>query len=505
MGLLVPMFRVDDEPSIGRRLPLPSEDRSRIAHYAREGQLRDPGSEGHSSYWAFVRPPNAGDWWDGYFYSKWQLLGLRDALGARSMRSWVPLGQLRAQAGRLRQEHAALAALSTRHFPSIVGQVLSQDGNGFESIAESRRAFDDQARLASVLFDPRELQSSAELLLGRAHSGDPLAEWWPAVRHSDHRGCFKLKGLALEAIWQRIAAEMLLRAHESVAEIGLLPPLKPTVGASRFWHPLFDRIGDRGRKSEVEGLEQALSALGLAPQPRVVLVVEGKTEQIHVTALLEDLGLGQSRNVRLVVQSTSSDWPHQLAKFIAPRLGEVRAGRHTLSAPPSALVVAMDPEGPWSSDDKRSTKRKSLQELVKAEVDAQGGEITAAELDTLVQVRTWGQQKYELANFTDSEIEAAMKALAAEQGEPTSHEWELNLRDAIARARIKKYDISTVFDRMRMKAERPRLAELLTPVVRAKLDDAVQVVPVVELVTDVYHLVQRLSGSGYSLETEVKS
>ena len=209
LGLLVPFYRADDDALAELAATTHPDDYSRVAHYASEGKLRDPAQDSDPTRWPHLRPdgtPNG--WWDGYLYSKWQLLALRDAITARHNLRYVPdiAGSSRDFAAALRHEHLALAALSTRLYPSIVGQIRLSDGLERESLFAARHDIDAAARLAAAAFPPDRLRIAAEHLLGRAHSRDPLRGWWDLVRHSDHSGWFRLRGGALEAIWQRIAA-----------------------------------------------------------------------------------------------------------------------------------------------------------------------------------------------------------------------------------------------------------------------------------------------------------
>lgn len=298
LRLLVPFYRADDEaiPELVAR-PHP-DDYSTIARYAREGMIRDHAAE-DPSLWPHVRPADAHeDWWDGFFYSAWQLLGLRDALRERSICRIVPdtLSDGVDWSAKIREEHVALAALSARWFPRIIGQISYRDGADQENLSASRRGIDSRARLAVATFPAERLRPAAEHLLSRAHMYDPMPEWWDLIRHSDHKGWFRTRGGALEAIWQRLAAEVLLQAHEELAEAGDLQPLPDTEAAPRFWTPLLDRVGAR---AHTDGLERSLSRVSLNPHPRVLLVVEGETELLHVGALLEELGIGRQNQVRV--------------------------------------------------------------------------------------------------------------------------------------------------------------------------------------------------------------
>lgn len=505
LGLLVPFYRADDVPDAELVATPHADDQSKIARYAREGRIRDPAAEDPAVRAPHLRPNDASpNWWDGFLYGTWQLLGLKDALNERE--NWRAHADSLADAVEwtctLRNEHIAMAALSARWFPQIIGQIRYSDGANRENLSAARYGMDSNARLAAASFPAERLLPVAEYLLSRAHTNDPMREWWGLIRHSDHSGWFKMRGGALEAIWQRLAAEVLLRAHDELAEAGELAPLRDP-GTSGVWTPLMDRVGEQ---TYADGLERSLARVGLAPHPRVLLVVEGKTEVLHLRALLDELGIGAAHQVRLHEQGTSSDWPHELARSVVPRLGRVRRGHYDVESGTTALFVAMDAEGKhWGTAQTQTHYLRKLQDIVQSGVQAQGGTLTRAELDALVHVRTWGEHKYELANFTDDELYTALATLARARGYSVD---AAALRNAVVYARTKKLDIEVVFRRMQWPLEKAALAEELVPVLIAKLDydDDEQVnVPVIELAYDVHDLVDRLTGGGFHLESPATS
>jgi len=75
----------------------------------------------------------------------------------------------------------------------------------------------------------------------------------------------------------RVAAEILLRFCEDLAEWGVGLPVPSAASFGMNWHPLCDRLSTRDQT-----LDEDLMDLGLSPHPRVVLAVEGETEEVHV-------------------------------------------------------------------------------------------------------------------------------------------------------------------------------------------------------------------------------
>lgn len=430
---------------------------------------------------------------------------------ALNSRTWLQLRPLdadtwREQEAKHRGEHLAIAALTARYFPSIVGRIRFDSAEEQAGVRAAQYDIDAAHRLQAASHPIDGLRDLAEFMLLHAASIDPASEWWDLIRHSNHQGWFRLRGSALEAVWWRLGAEVLLRAHEELAEAGVLEPL-PELAGSRFHHALLDRPGP---PQDGPGLERSLARLGLSSHTRVILVVEGETELLYISTLLSEIGLSRPHLVRLIAQGTSSDWPRQLATYAAPRLGGTLGGRRLLDSMPTSLVVAMDAEGAWGTPRQQARNLARMQRIVRDQVAAQGGTLTQDELDTLVKVRTWGEFTFEMANFTDDEIDVGFRAVARRHdlADPDDPDVSAELRRAITHVRNRKLDVKVVFDRMRWPVHKMTLAEELAPVLTTKLDhdendpDHLHP-PAIQLVYDVYDLVQRPSGGRFSLETEV--
>lgn len=230
-------------------------------------------------------------------------------------------------------------------------------------------------------------------------------------------------------------------------------------------------------------------------------MVEGETELYHVPKLLAEFGLTQPQEVRVQRTKSSTINPHLIARYgVTPRVGRKVGNRWLLDASPTALVIAMDPENHFESQDKRDNVRRKLQRAIREEVLYQGGDIGQDELDFLVTIRVWGEDKYELANFTDDELVPAITTLALRQKNPraTSAMWEDDLRAQLQSSRVVHDDIKVPLGRMRVREDKIALARLLWPALRTKCEaefgvDAVET-PVLKLVLDVRQLVADLTG-----------
>jgi hypothetical protein len=505
--LLVPLFRVSDFPVIGRQLDVVPDgnlDARRLARQAAsEGQLYDCAEEGYSSAWPYVRPDDEHnrDWWNGFLYSSWQLTDLHRALSERTLLGHM---QRRVQHNvpprELWRRHSrtlALVSLAPRYLPGILGRLSMPGGINRDALEGFTLEADVGGLLQEVHYDPSHLRADAEYLLGQA-SRDPLRGWLPLVRHASYDAWKKLHGEPLDCLWLRIAAEMLLRAHEELALRGDLEPL-PDITGVMHQTALHGRLG---RKNDSpKPLEQVLGNFGLSPHPRVLLVIEGKTERLHIKPLLEEFGLSQPEQVRVQQFNTSGASPQSLARYaVTPRIGSKINDAWELIATPTALVIAMDPENKWKTPQKCEEERRKIQQAIREEVELLGGKISDDSLDFQVTIFTWGEDKYELANFTDDELVSAIAQLAkgSNVGSPS---WMESVRSELLDARMAHSDIKIVTGPLRV--QKTQLAKLLWPVLLAKCQTELTTgkieTPILKVVLKVQELVARLSGGSYVL------
>jgi hypothetical protein len=346
-------------------------------------------------------------------------------------------------------------------------------------------------------FKPEDLQMEADNLLAQT-SGEPLAKWLPLVRYARYDGWSKLRGEPLEAMWRRVAAEILLRTHEDLASQGTMDPLPDLTGTN--WHaPQHDRLTPRYQ--EAQTLERALAELGLSPHPKVILLVEGETELYHFPKLLAELSITQPQQVRVQRTKGSKINAHLIARYgVTPRVGRKLGDRWLLDASLTALMIAMDPEHGFETEAKRADVRRNLQQAIREEVKYQDADISQGELDHLVHIRVWGKDKYELANFTDDELVPAITTLATSQqnSHANSVTWEQDLRTELQAARAAHIDIKVPLGHMRVRDEKVKLAQLLWPTLLAKCEaeyvaDKVET-PVLKVAIEVRDLVARLTG-----------
>lgn len=506
--LMVPLYRVSDMPVEGRRINVVPNgnmnNRWQVLKAAQDGRLRDSAHEGYSSAWPYRRPSHEQGkrWWNGFLYSSWQLLDLH--LIIQEQRG-ITAGRDRAvRMGLVEQRRRrvlALVALAPRYLPGILGKLSIPPGIDEEELRGFRFESDVHGLLSAVSFDPARLRDEAEDLLLHAKR-DPLHKWLPLVRHASHSAWSKLQGEPLDCLWLRIGAEVLLRAHEELAANEDLEPL-PDISGATWRMPLHDRLSRTA--GNAEPLEQTLGTFGLSPYPRVLMLVEGETELVHFPWLLEQFGLNRPEQVRVQRCKGSRVNPQLLARYaISPRIVGKFGGFWQLTATPTALVIAMDPENMWATTEKRDTQSTAIKEAIREEVELQGGEIGNTELDFLVNIHVWHDDlEYELANFTDDELLSAITSITtgshAEHVEPDA--WQEEIRQKLQVARRLHGKIDSVIGPLRIR--KPVLAKTLWPTLLAKcereLESDVIETPVLRVMLEVERLAGLLSGGSYVL------
>lgn len=213
----------------------------------------------------------------------------------------------------------ALTALEARYFPKLDAEWLHLNNTDEQEWGQYRQAFDPVAMSRMLNYPAERVRQDAEWLLFRARQLDPLGNSWSRlVRRAPSSKWKDLKNDALLAMDYRIAAEMLLLFYEDIADRA--EPL-PDVAH------LHERLSYRERT-----LDQDLMGLGISPHPRVVLAVEGETEQEHVPGVWKELDYPDAPELMrlLMLEGTTKD----LVKVAALAAAPLVAGKHRASVLP---------------------------------------------------------------------------------------------------------------------------------------------------------------------------
>jgi hypothetical protein len=131
-----------------------------------------------------------------------------------------------------------------------------------------------------------------------------------------------------------------------------------------------------------------------APHPRVVLAIEGETEQIHVPLIWKQLDYPDAPELLrlLMLGGVDRDLEKVAALAAAPLISQ-KAPRQNpaglLIKPPTCLYIAVDPEGQYFAPANVPQTRTAILNEVRAVLRAQGVRAAdPAEVEELVRICT---------------------------------------------------------------------------------------------------------------------
>ncbi len=531
-GVLVPFVQIRDRRAgppvvlVAPQLAAHNTSLYELLQAARLGRLVDPAAVAYRPRMRFDDRHQADvpRWWNGLLYSTYQLLLLTEIgryIGRATFR-WkmgLPVARLPAAhqsltrlAQRYRTIAAVVTALEARYLPNLDPEwtrISGVDERDLGLWVEYRKNFDPIDLSARFAYAADQARGDAELLLLRAHGIDPVASGplRQLVRRLPPDGRKYLRGPALVAMDYRVAAEILLRFCEDLAEHGVGSPVPGAATFGISWHPLCDRLSCRDQT-----LDQDLMDLGLSPHPRVVLAVEGQTEEVHVPLVWKALGYPDAPELVRVLRLGGVDRDlEKVAALAAAPLIRTRLPGHDawqLAKPPTRLLVAVDPEGRhFETDQKIAKTRAKLLAEIQSVLKAQGVDRpNREELDELIEIKTWSQRCYEFSHFEDAELLDAI--FAVDSGRNRRN--RAQLLQAIVATRATGKDIKEVWSQWTPKPSKVELALALWPRLEAKIeackvDEAIPLPEIVEVVQGAYALAQRWRYLSFVLSEEPRS
>lgn len=499
-GLLAPFMYIPprpvSEPSpFTEPEPQGSGTRLRQLRWGRDtGRLLDLAVLPFKPRLPFERPKQRSQrWWNRLLYSWYQLLILPeidDLLAHRRDRwrrgqrvVWLPKpSQLRLNtAAIVRRITIILTALEARYLAKLDPEWLQLTNADIDEWQHYREAFDPIALSIQLGYSTAQARQDAEWLLFRAHRLDPVGDdWSQLMRRAPSKAWKDLMGVALSALDYRIAAEILLLFYEDLADRGQAEPLPDMADMRMGWHPLHERLSYRH-----ETLDQNLMDLGISPHPRVVLAVEGETEQTHVPLVWKDLGYPDAPELmRLLWLEGADKNPVKIAALASAPLISRRAPTQqpawVVIKPPTRLLIAVDPEGKFFSPQNVGKTRTAILREIRAVLKAQGVDNpNLAELEELIEIRTWSASCYEFAHFNNDELATGIMSVHDD-----INSWARDqLIEALGYWRDKRTDIKRVWESGRWdeqrqtvtgpwayKVSKTKLAEALWPTLKAKID-----------------------------------
>jgi hypothetical protein len=392
-------------------------------------------------------------------HARYYLRGKRLYPKVKELQPWT-----KDECQRLRCIAVVLTALEARYLPNLDPEWVNLSNTEVEEWREYRRTFDPGAALAALGYSPDQVRDDAEWLLLKARSLDPVGDKWGHLMRRAPRDSWKeLTGPARMAMDHRIAAEILLRCYDDLAERGKAEPLPAS--PSYAWHPLDERLSYRPQT-----LDQDLADLGISPHPRVVLVVEGETEEYLVPRVWRTLQLPHAPELMriLTLRGVGERIVKVGALAAAPLVGELRGEYYELVKPPTKLMVAVDPDKPYDTPQEVAARRTEVLDEIKLVLVAQGAEADPEDLEHLVEIRTWSASCFEFEHFTDAELAKAILEVYHGYGAPD----EAGLIKALNAQRRNRQDIGKVWTNWRPpEVSKTALAKKLWPVLEAKILD----------------------------------
>jgi hypothetical protein len=399
---------------------------------------------------------------------------LRTVMGGRRYRrrkgqivSWLPKPSeaVVERATFFRRIAILLTALEAAYLPKLDPEWLQLVNTDEREWRQYRNSFDPIAMSQRLGYPAAQARQYAEWLLLRASHIDPVGRSWSQLmRRAPRRAWKELKNDVLLAMDYREAAELLLLFYEDLADHGQAEPLPTNFGMS--WHPLRERLSYRK-----DTLDQNLMELGISPHPRVVLAIEGDTEQVHAPLVWKALGYPDAPELMRLLKlgSVSRDLEKVAALAAAPLVGGEIGGPEGwwLIKPPTRLIVAVDPEGrQFGSPERVGKTRAKIMKEIKDVLRAQG--VTNAnqrELDELVAIHTWSASCYEFAHFTDEELADGIMAVHTTINGLTRDQ----LIERLAEERRRRKDIKAVWSQWEYEPSKVEMARALWPTLERKI------------------------------------
>lgn len=420
-GVLIPFYRVrldngDPEQAIdlsdSRTLKLvPGTITNEAFRGAHDGRVTDPAAEPYEPWPTEQRrmlwPSN--DW--AFVYSHHQLLGLRRARTIVGMlhprhhkdhrTTWhladedVPEEQALTNCASWRGLAVVLSALDTTYWPQIMHTVHFS----FEEWREHRLAFDPAATLDWLGVTVEEAKDAADQLRFNASFADVFGDLYDIVRRAKPQSWYTMRGPALTAIDDLVAAEVL---HQTAEEITGPPPPQPLPPPlSQQW------LGQRPHS-----LDAALNDMQLSPHPALVVAVEGKTE---LTVLPWVFGLLGIRDDPAFIRiesfgGTKKDLSLMARLAAAPLLGADRGEFVELDRPVTRFLVLTDAENKYrTASDRREQRLLLLDSITEGIPDDLRADLYQDRfLARTVEIRTWGKYPFEFAHFSDEQLADAI-------------------------------------------------------------------------------------------------
>ena len=319
-----------------------------------------------------------------------------------------------------------LSIIEPIYYPDINGSHYHLTFRGDPNpIFDYMEIFSPSETLQWLGWTPSKIKHLADTLLMQVGNFDPLIKWHSLTQFIYPNKLDELRGDALLAVDYKIAAEMLLRFYEDLVELKIanplpsIPPLGPSIYQKRLnpTHRILDK------------LDSVLMDFGISPHPSLIIVLEGQSEMEIVPKVMKILGIPYpSPFIKLFcIKGIDNESPKQknkfqiLAEYVA--LPELKNdGVHkflSFTKPPVNFWVLTDAESLFESEQKREGEKKKwidglFDNLPKAYRISQVREI----LEKQVVIKSWDDEIFEFAHYSDQEIAQAILDLFLDYSNP---------------------------------------------------------------------------------------
>jgi hypothetical protein len=191
--------------------------------------------------------------------------------------------------------------------------------------------------------------------------------------------------------------------------------------------------------------------------PRVLEEIYGEPVPTTVVQLLDMKSV--DRDLDLVVRHV-----------VSPRISEEYGDFARLARPPTRVLIAVDPEKRFATRAlQRLERSKLVQRLFESLPNRLRTPAARDELESLVEVTTWGTLPWEFANFTDAELAAGILSCVPHPSGVTRAQVVAALQSERTTKQRRSPNIDRVYASWPQRPRKVEVAEALWPRLQAKI------------------------------------
>lgn len=365
-----------------------------------------------------------------------------------------------------------LTALEPMYLPDVQRSLAAPPAMGpFEDWEDARTRFSPVDLLQRSGWTMVELENASRILIVRADGANPLGDWYRIVGLTPERWQ-ELRFDGLVSLEMRIAAELLFRFRDDLRASGV--PAAQTGVAT---------LDERRLPRLSADPSELLLKFGLSAHPRILVVIEGDTEQRLAPRIAALLGIPfDPPDVRVFNRGGDSAHLATLVRLmVAPQVASPLPGTDWIGIrrPLTKLLYLTDPEAASGSPEQRTDQQRTWVDLIVKELARQGARVAHATLERLVELYAWDKGTFEFAHFTDAELATAIRHV--HRGDPQDL---ADLEGQLERTRASDPRLEFMWHAWSSRPSKVVLAEELWPILshrieRAAEDGTLSTIPIV--------------------------